>query len=68
MAASVPELTKRIRSIEGMSDRTFSPSRTSASVGAPWLVPRRIRSVSVLTMPAGAWPWMSGPHDMTKSM
>ena len=35
MAASVPGFTRRTRFIDGTIDRTFSPSRTSASVGAP---------------------------------
>jgi len=35
IAASVPELTNRTSSIEGISARTRSPSRTSSSVGAP---------------------------------
>ncbi len=41
IAASVPELTKRTRSIDGISARTRSPSSCSSGLGAPKLVPSR---------------------------
>ena len=63
MAASVPELTNRIRSIEGISFATRSASRVSSSVGAPKLVPcaaaagerfpQALRRVSVDERPPG---------------
>ena len=39
IVASVPELTKRTSSIEGMSSMTRRASRVSSSVGAPKLKP-----------------------------
>ena len=68
IVASVPELTKRTRSIAGISDLTRSPRRTSSSEQAPKLVPLRTARVSAATSPAGACPWMSGPHDIMQSM
>ena len=65
IAASVPELTKRTRSIAGINARTRSPSATSSGLGAPKLVPSRAAAATALTSPFGAWPWMSGPHDIT---
>ena len=65
MAASVPELTKRTRSIDGISWRTRSPSSTSSGLGAPKLVPSLAAAATAFTWPAGACPWISGPHDMT---
>ena len=67
IAASVPELTNRTRSSDGMSRRTVVPSSTSAAVGAPKLVPCFAAAASTRVSPAGACPWMRGPHDMTKS-
>ena len=65
IAASVPELTKRTRSIDGISIATRRASRVSSSVGAPKLVPRAAAAPSAFTRPFGAWPWISGPHDIT---
>jgi hypothetical protein len=56
IVASVPELTNRIRSIDGINDRTSSPSSTSSSVGAPKLVPPRAAAATAFTSPPGAWP------------
>ena len=66
IAASVPELTKRTRSIDGISVRTAFAElvlerarRAEAGAalrrGGDRLAPAR----------AGAWPWISGPHDIT---
>src|SRR6188508_924714 len=41
IAASVPELTKRTRSSDGIRRCTCSPSSCSSGDGAPKLVPRR---------------------------
>jgi hypothetical protein len=68
IAASVPELTNRTRSIEGISMATRWASRVSSSVGAPKLVPFAAVVASRFNKPLGAWPWMRGPHDITKSM
>jgi hypothetical protein len=56
MAASVPELTKRTRSSDGINSRTRSPSWTSSSLGAPKLVPSFAVAPIAFTSPAGAWP------------
>ena len=40
IVASVPELTNRTRSIDGIRSRTRSPSAVSSWLGAPKLVPR----------------------------
>ena len=58
-------LVKRTRSSEGISTRTRSPSSTSSGLGAPKLVPFFAAALSAFTSPRGAWPWISGPHDMT---
>jgi hypothetical protein len=65
IAASVPELTNRTRSIDGISIATRCASRVSSSVGAPKLVPRLAVRSRTRSSPFGAWPWISGPHDMT---
>ena len=65
IAASVPELTNRSRSIDGISVATRCASRVSSSVGAPKLVPRAAAAASAFSRPFGAWPWMSGPQDIT---
>jgi len=65
MAASVPELTNRTRSIDGISIATRCANRVSSSVGAPKLVPRDAACDSAFSKAFGAWPWMSGPHDIT---
>jgi hypothetical protein len=56
IAASVPELTNRTRSSDGISARTRSARSTSSGLGAPKLVPRRAAAASAFTSPAGAWP------------
>ena len=65
IVASVPELVKRTISIDGTSDRTFSAIRTSSSRrrAVARAVPRDLgqRAISA----GGAWPWISGPHDIT---
>jgi hypothetical protein len=65
IAASVPELTNRTRSMDGISARTRSPSSCSSALGAPKLVPRRAAEAIASTSARGAWPCMSGPHDIT---
>ena len=52
IAASVPELTKRTRSIDGISSRTRSPSWCSSGLGAPKLVPLRGGRGDRLDLPA----------------
>ena len=48
IAASVPELTKRTRSSDGISRCTRSPSSTSSGLGAPKLVPCFAAAASAL--------------------
>ena len=61
IVASVPELTKRIISMDGTSFETFSASRTSSSVGAPKDVPRREARSRARRMKVGPWPKRCGP-------
>jgi hypothetical protein len=56
IVASVPELTNRIRSIDGINMATRWASRVSSSVGAPKLVPRAATVASAFNSPRGAWP------------
>ena len=56
IAASVPELTNRTRSSDGISARTFSPSATSSGLGAPKLVPLFAAAASARVRPFGACP------------
>ena len=51
IAASVPELTKRTRSIDGISIATRCAELGLESVGAPKLVPRRPRQLSAFNSP-----------------
>ena len=67
IAASVPDDTSRTRSTEGTASTISAASSTSASVGAPKLVPRSAASRTASTVPASACPKISGPHDMTQS-
>ena len=52
IAASVPELTKRTRSIDGTSVRTARRARARAALGAPKLVPLLRRRGDRLDQPA----------------
>jgi hypothetical protein len=63
----VPELTKRIISIEGTRRVAFSARRTSSSVGAPYEVPRRVARARARWTNPGPWPKRCGPYDATKS-
>ena len=65
MAASVPELTKRSRSIDGMAATISSASSTSASDGAPNDVPRAAASTMARTTAGWAWPRIIGPQEQT---
>ena len=67
MAASVPEETSRTCSIEGTAETISAASSTSASVGAPNVVPSAAASTTAATVSGSACPKMSGPHDMTQS-
>jgi hypothetical protein len=67
MAASVPDETRRTFSTEGTASTISAASSTSASVGAPKLVPRSTASRTAVTVSASAWPKSKGPHDMTQS-
>jgi hypothetical protein len=56
IAASVPELTKRTRSIDGIMWQTRSASVTSSGLGAPKLVPPFAARAMAPARPFGAWP------------
>ena len=66
IVASVPELTIRTISAPG-SGSTSAASATSASVGAPKLVPERAAAVTASTTAGWACPAISGPHEHTQS-
>ena len=68
MVASVPEEVIRSISTVGMRSVISSASRSSASVGAPNVVPFSAASI-IAAMTAGwAWPRINGPHEDTQSM
>ena len=57
----------RIISAEGTRSITSAARSTSASVGAPKLVPAAAAAVTAATTSGCACPAISGPHDMTQS-
>ena len=67
MVASVPEEVIRTISTPGSRRATSSASRTSASVGAPKLVPRAAAAVTASITAGCACPATSGPHDIIQS-
>ena len=67
IAASVPELTKRTSSIDGIASLTAEASSISSTVGAPKLVPRAAVSLRIVSTPGSAWPRIIGPHEPTRS-
>ena len=67
MDASVPDEVMRIISAEGIRSTTSAASSTSASVGAPKLVPAAAATSTAATTSGWAWPAISGPHDITQS-
>ena len=66
MVASVPEETKRTRST-GVRPTISSASSTSASVGAPYDVPRESASRTAAITSGWAWPSSIGPQEPTRS-
>ena len=52
---------------DGIRRATSSASWTSASVGAPKLVPRAAAAAAASTTAGLAWPRISGPHEQTQS-
>ena len=65
--ASVPELVIRTISTEANRETTWSASSTSASIGAPKLVPRAAASATAATTSGSACPRISGPQEQTQS-
>jgi hypothetical protein len=65
IVASVPEDTKRTRSIDGTAATTRCASCVSSSVGAPKLVPWRSAARTARSTPGSACPRIIGPHDPT---
>ncbi len=54
MDASVPELTRRTISIEGIASTISDASSTSASVGAPNVVPRSVAACTAASVSGSA--------------
>ena len=67
IVASVPDEVMRSISTEGMRVATSSASAISPRVGAPKLVPRSAAAMTASRISGWAWPWISGPHDITQS-
>ena len=67
IAASVPDETRRTFSTDGTASTISAASSTSASVGAPKLVPRSAASRTASTVSGSACPKSSGPHESTQS-
>ena len=65
MAASVPELTNRTRSIDSNASSTRRAMRFSNSVGAPKLVPFPAAALTAPITEGWAWPRIIGPHEHT---
>jgi hypothetical protein len=67
IAASVPEETSRTISTDGTASTISAANSTSASVGAPNVVPRRAASEIAASVSSSAWPKTSGPQLITQS-
>ena len=67
IVASVPDEVIRTISTDGIRRATSSASSTSATVGAPNVVPRSAAAVTAARTSGCAWPWMSGPHEHIQS-
>ena len=65
MVASVPEDTKRTRSMVGTSRTTRSASSISATQGAPYDVPLAAAFWIASTTGGNAWPRIMGPQEPT---
>ena len=67
MHASVPELTKRIRSIDGKQRCTSSARSDSLGVLAPNDVPCSAARFTAVTTGPNACPSSIGPHEPNRS-
>jgi hypothetical protein len=56
IVASVPELAKRTRSMDGVRSTIRRASSVASRVGAAKPLPRRNRSQTASTTGSGAWP------------
>ena len=65
--ASVPEEVMRTISADSTRCTTSAASSTSATVGAPKLVPAAAAARTAETTSGCACPAISGPQDMTQS-
>ncbi len=63
MPASVPELTRRIISIDGTWRMISSASSTSRSVGAPKLNPSSAAFCTASSTAGWPWPRIIGPQE-----
>src|ERR1700716_564849 len=67
MTASVPEETKRTCSSPGYEATIRSANSTSATQGAPYVVPLRLASTIADTTAGCECPRINAPHDPTRS-
>ena len=65
MVASVPELTMRTSSMDGMTSQMRRASWVSICVGAPNDRPSAARSCTARTTGSCACPRIIGPHEPT---
>src|SRR5258706_6505053 len=68
ITASVPELTRRMRAIEGNAFGMSWPSSSSNSVGAPKDRPRRAARAMADVKAVTAWPNTEAPQEPQKSI
>ena len=65
MVASVPELTMRTLSMDGINPQICSASSVSSSVGAPKLRPFSAARLTAVITSGWAWPRIIGPQEPT---
>ena len=65
IVASVPELTIRTSSIDGISLQIRRATSVSITVGAPNERPSAAIACTARTTVGSAWPRIAGPHDPT---
>ena len=63
----MPDEVIRTISAAGTRSTTSAANSTSASVGAPKLVPAAAAAPTADITSGWAWPAISGPHDITQS-
>ena len=68
MVASLPVLVKRTASADGTMRQKRSAASISADVAAAKCEPSATASETTETSVGCAWPWMSAPNDIMKSI